>query len=132
MPELKGLVEIQTDRAPRSTNPLSQGVRAGDILFLSGQVPRDPDTGELVKGDFEAEVRRVLENVKAVVEAAGGSLSRICKINAYVSDPTLVPAFNNVYREYFTARPLPCRTTVGCSLGNPDIHIEVDAVAYLG
>lgn len=125
------MLEIKTHKAPSSPSPLSQGVLVGDFLFVSGQTPRRP-TGEPVSGDFEAEARCALDNVRAIVEAGGASLDRVCKVNAYLSDASLFDAFNAIYAEYFASNPLPARTTVVCSLARPGIRVEVEAVAWLG
>ena len=120
---------VQSGAAWGLPSLLSQAMRVGDLLFISGQVPRYPN-GELVTGDFEAEVRRTLDNIKAVVETAGGSLRDICKITAYLVSPDLFEAFNRVYLTYFTA-PLPARTTVVCQLPKPFLRVEIDAIASL-
>jgi 2-iminobutanoate/2-iminopropanoate deaminase len=109
---------------------LSQAVRAGDFLFVSGQVPRHPN-GELVTGDFEAEVRRTLDNIEAVIKAAGGSLRDVCKVTAYLASQELFERFNTVYLSYFTSHPLPARTAVICQLPKAALRIEIDAVAYI-
>jgi 2-iminobutanoate/2-iminopropanoate deaminase len=122
---------IETQDADRSPVPISQAVRAGDTLYLSGQVGCRPG-GEWATGeDFETEVRVTLDNVRAVVEAAGGSLRSICKVVAFLADPTLFERWNAVYREYFAA-PFPARSTICCGLIRADLRIEIEAVAWLG
>lgn len=125
------MLEIRTENAPTSPSPISQAVQAGDYLFVSGQTPRRPD-GTEVAGDFDAEVRCVLSNVIAVVEAAGAGAERVCKVNAYLTDASLFERFNAIYSEYFTSAPLPARTTIVSSLARPSIRVEVEAVAWLG
>ena len=125
------LHEINTVRAATTTSPLSQAVRVGNLLFISGQTPRRPDTWEIIHGEFQEEVRAVLDAVRGIVEAAGGSLKDICKVNAYLTDISLFEEFNAVYLEYFVARPLPARTTIGCTLAREGIRVEVEAVAWL-
>jgi 2-iminobutanoate/2-iminopropanoate deaminase len=120
---------IRTEAAWGVPSLLSQAVRVGDLLFISGQVPRHPD-GTLVSGDFEAEVRRTLDNIKAVVEAAGGHVGDVCKITAYLVSPDLFETFNKVYLTYFTP-PMPARTTVICQLPKPFLRVEIDAIAAL-
>ena len=85
------------------TSPLSEGVRAGDLLFVSGQIPRDPSTGLLVTGDVETQARQALQNLVAVVSAAGGAAASICKVTAYLDDPAQLEVFNTVYRGYFNS-----------------------------
>lgn len=122
---------IQTSKVAKTTSPLSQGVLAGGFLFVSGQTPRLAN-GLMVEGDFEAEVRCVLNNVSAIVEAAGGSWRQVCKVNAYLADASLFDQFNAVYRDYFTDDSYPARTTICCSLARPGMRVEVEATAWLG
>lgn len=121
--------EVSTDRAPRSALPVPQAVRAGDFVFISGQVAIAAD-GTVVVGDFEAEVRAVLDNVRAIVAAAGGGLADVCKVTAFLTSSTLFDRFNAVYAEYFTG-PVPARSTVLALLMGGDFRIEVEAIAYL-
>jgi 2-iminobutanoate/2-iminopropanoate deaminase len=123
--------EIRTDGAPSSPSPISQGIRAGDYVFVSGQTPRRPD-GETVQGDFESEVRCVLDNVRAIVEASGAELTAVCKVNAYITDAALFDDFNRIYREYFSSKPVPARTTVCTALARPEIRVEIEAIVYVG
>ncbi|WP_212822696.1 RidA family protein [Catellatospora sp. TT07R-123] len=121
--------KIHSEQIASSAAPLSHGIRAGDYVFISGQIPIRPD-GVIVLGDFEEEVRTVLDNVRAVCRAAGGDLSDVCKVNAFLVNAALFDRFNAVYREYFTD-PFPARSTVLASLANPDLRVEVEAIAYL-
>jgi 2-iminobutanoate/2-iminopropanoate deaminase len=121
--------EITTPEAPRHALPLPQGVRAGDYVFTSGQIAVRPD-GTVVTGDFDAEVRCVLDNVKAIITASGGTLHDVCKVTAFITNATLFDQFNSIYTEYFGDR-LPARSTLVVSISNPDLRIEVDAMAYL-
>lgn len=114
-----------------SQAPLSEAVRVGGFLFVSGQVSRDPVSGEMVTGDFVAEARQALANLETVLKAGGASLNRVCKMNVYLTDVNNFAAFNDVYREFFAGDPLPSRTTVGCALPNPAARIEVEAVALV-
>ena len=125
------MLEIQTENAPSSPSPISQAVRAGDYIFVSGQTPRRPD-GTEVSGDFDAEVRCVLDNVMAILDAAGAGADRVCKVNAYLTDARLFERFNAIHSEYFRSAPRPARTTVVSSLARPSIRVEVEAVAWLG
>jgi 2-iminobutanoate/2-iminopropanoate deaminase len=122
---------VYTEAAPRPVGPYSQGVVAGCFLFVSGQVPIDPETGELVKGDFKEAARRALENVKAIVEAAGASLRDVVKVTVYVTDIGRFREFNEVYSQFFDFEPKPARAVIGVAslpLGAP---LEVEAVAYV-
>jgi len=105
---------VFTDKAPKPVGPYSQGVLVDGWLFIAGQIPLDPATGKLVEGSFEDKVRRVLENVKAIVEAAGGSLENIVKVTVYLRDISKFSEFNKVYAQYFTKDP-PARVVVEVS-----------------
>ncbi|GAA2703936.1 RidA family protein [Micromonospora olivasterospora] len=105
--------------------PLPHGTRAGDYAFISGQVAVRP-AGSTVIGDFGAAARAVLDNVRAFCHAAGGDLSDVCKVTAFLLNATLFEPFNAVYSEYF-ADPLPARSTVLAPLSNPDLRIETEA-----
>ena len=109
--------------------PLSPGVRAGDFLYVSGQVATD-DGGNIIIGDFEAEVNGSIDNVFAVVEAAGGSPDQIVKINAFLANGASFGQFNEIYARRFSTPP--ARTTVVTGFGNPDVRVELEAIAYLG
>ncbi len=122
---------IFTDKAPRPVGPYNQGIKAGDFLFISGQIPIDPATGRLVEGEFSDKVKRVLENIKAVVEAAGGTLDDIVKVTVYIKDINLFQEFNRVYSEYFKGRP-PARVVVEVSNLPLNAELEIEAIAYLG
>jgi 2-iminobutanoate/2-iminopropanoate deaminase len=122
---------IETAKVSKTGSPLSQGVLAGGFLFVSGQTPRLA-SGLTVDGDFEAEVRCVLDNVSAIIEAAGGSLRQVCKVNAYLTDASLFDQFNAVYRDYFKDAQYPARTTICCALARPGLRVEVEATAWLG
>jgi reactive intermediate/imine deaminase len=121
--------QVTTDRAPRPGGPYSQGIRAGDFLFVAGQGPSNPRTGQLAGDDIQTQTRQTLENVKAIVEAAGGTLANAVKVNAYLSDLANFRAFNEIYREYFP-EPFPVRTTVGTALLG--ILVEIDTIVYMG
>jgi 2-iminobutanoate/2-iminopropanoate deaminase len=121
---------IATDKAPAAIGPYSQGVvAAGRLLFVSGQTPKNPATGEIPR-DFKAQVEQTLENVKAVVEAAGAAMADVVKVNAYLADMASFAAFNEVYTRYFP-KPHPARTTVGAVLPGGAIQVEVDAIVSL-
>lgn len=112
---------------PRPVGPYSPAVRAGDFVYVSGQVPRDPATGELAGEDTATQSRAVLENVRRTLEAAGASLADVVSVTVYLVDTQDWAAFNEVYKEFFT-EPYPSRTAVGVELRG--IRVEVSAVAY--
>jgi 2-iminobutanoate/2-iminopropanoate deaminase len=110
--------------------PLSPATRAGDFVFVSGQVATD-DGGGIYIGDFTREVTSVLDNLEAVLAAAGATLDQVVKVGAFLSNATLFAPFNEVYRTRFGAAP-PARTTVVVDFGHPDVRVEVEAIAYVG
>ncbi|MBW4052800.1 MAG: RidA family protein [Proteobacteria bacterium] len=122
---------IHTEQAPQAIGTYSQAVRAGDTVFLSGQIPLDPATKELVTGDIEAEVRRVFENLKAVAEAAGGSLAQAVKVNVYLTDLAHFAKVNEVMAQYFP-QPYPARAAVGVAQLPRGARVEAECVLYLG
>ena len=122
---------IATDRAPAAIGPYSQATRNGGTVFLSGQIPLDPATGELVGGDIAAQTRRVFENLRAVCEAAGGSLDDVVRVGIYLMDLGDFAAVNAVMAEVFTA-PYPARSTIQVSGLPRGARVEVDAVLALG
>ena len=121
---------IFTDKAPKPVGPYSQAIKAGNFLFIAGQIPLDPETGTLVEGSFQDKVRRVLENIKAIVEAGGGSLNDIVKVTVYLKDIDKYSEFNEVYSEYFKDSK-PSRVVVGVSNLPKGVDLEVEAIAYI-
>ena len=121
---------IQTDRAPAAIGPYSQAVRAGQTVFLSGQIPLDPATGEVVAGDSDAQTRRAFDNLKAVCETAGGSLDDVQRLGLYLTDLSQFAAVNAVMSEYFAA-PYPARSTIEVSGLPKGVMFEVDAILVL-
>ena len=121
---------VRTNRAPAAIGPYSQGVRAGGTVYLSGQIPLDPGTGELVTGDIAAEARRVFDNLRAVARAAGGDLANAVKVNVYLTDLGHFQVVNKVMSEYF-AQPYPARAAVGVAALPRGAVVEVDAVLVL-
>jgi 2-iminobutanoate/2-iminopropanoate deaminase len=119
---------ITTDKAPNPIGPYSQAIRAGGLLFLSGQTPMDPATGQLVEGDIAAQTARALDNLKAVVEAAGSSLDRVVKTTVYMKDLSEFAAMNEVYAGYFSANP-PARSTIEAARLPRDCRVEIDLIA---
>ena len=122
---------IHTDHAPAAIGPYSQAVKSGQTVFLSGQIPLDPATGEVVAGDIEAQARRAFDNLKAVAEAAGGTMDDIVRVGLYLTDLAQFGAVNAVMAEYFTA-PYPARSTIEVSALPKGVAFEVDAVMVLG
>ena len=116
-------------KIPAPAGAYSPGVRAGDFLYISGQVPRDPVTGATVGSDITEQTRQVIANLETVLAAGGATLSDVVSVTVYLSDPDLWSAFNAIYRELMPS-PYPTRTAVGASLRG--FLVEVSAVAYLG
>ena len=121
---------IHSDQAPAAIGPYSQAVRYGDIVFLSGQIPLDPATMQLVEGDIPAQVHRVFQNLRAVCEAAGGGLEGIVKLNVYLTDLGNFAIVNEIMQEYF-AEPYPARAAVGVAALPLGAEVEVEAVLGL-
>jgi reactive intermediate/imine deaminase len=121
---------IKTDAAPAAIGPYSQAVRAGNTVYLSGQIPLDPATQELVLGDIELQARRVFNNLKAVASAAGGSLNHAVRVTVYLTDLAQFAVVNKVMAEFF-AEPYPARVTIGVASLPRGVGIEVDCVLVL-
>ncbi|MGI2335154.1 MAG: RidA family protein [Dehalogenimonas sp.] len=120
---------IHSDHAPKAIGPYSQAVKAGNMLFTSGQLPINPVTGE-ISGDVADQTRQVLENLKAVVEAAGGTLTDVVKTTVFITDLSGFAAMNAVYEQYFTVSP-PARSTVEISGLAKNALVEIELVAVL-
>ncbi len=114
---------ISTPDAPKAIGPYSQAIRCGDLLFVSGMIPIDPKTGEMLTGNFEAEVKLVLENLKAVIEAAGMNLGNVVKTTVFLRDMAQFATFNGIYAGYFGENP-PARETVQPAKLPRDASIE--------
>jgi reactive intermediate/imine deaminase len=121
---------ISTTNAPQAIGTYSQAVRAGDTVYLSGQIPLDPATGELVAGDMEAQVRRVFENLQAVAAAAGGDLTHLVKLTVYLTDLAHFALVNRVMAEYFS-QPYPARAAVGVAALPKGAAVEMDGILEL-
>ena len=118
---------VSTERGPKALGPYSQAVKANGFIFTAGQGPLDPATGKLVEGDTATQTVRVLENLKAIVEAAGSSLDRAVKANVYLKDMNDFAAMNEVYSRYFPQNP-PARTTIQAARLPLDIRVEIDLI----
>ena len=118
---------IHTDSAPAAIGTYSQAIRAGDTVYLSGQIPLDPQTMELVTGGAEPQIRRVFDNLMAVAEAAGGTLADIAKLTVYLTDLGDFSTVNEVMAEYFT-EPYPARAAIGVAQLPKGAAVEMDAV----
>jgi 2-iminobutanoate/2-iminopropanoate deaminase len=117
---------IRTSEGPQPRGPYSQAIIADGFVFVAGQVPVNPSTNELELGDAGAETRRTLQNIQAILEAAGSSLQDVVRVGVFLADLKDFDAMNAVYREFFLADP-PARTTVGAQL--PKIKVEIDCIA---
>jgi reactive intermediate/imine deaminase len=122
-------VEVRTERAPAPVGPYSQAVVHQGLVYVSGQIPLDPATGEVAEGEIEAQATRVFENLRAVLEAAGSSLERVLRTSIYLTDLSLFPRVNAVYERHFTGDPKPARSTIGIAALPLGVRIEVDAIA---
>lgn len=122
---------ISTDRAPQAIGTYSQAVRAGDTVYLSGQIPLDPATMTLVDGDIDVQIRRVFDNLAAVAEAAGGSFRDVVKLNVFLTDLGHFARVNDIMAEYFQ-QPYPARAAIGVAALPRGAGVEMDAVLVLG
>lgn len=125
------ITAIVTEKAPKAIGPYSQAVRAGEYLFCSGQIALDPASGELSGETAAQQTQRVLENLRAVIEAAGGKLAQVVKTTIYLTDMGTFPQVNEVYGKFFSGTP-PARATVGVASLPKGARVEIDAVVYLG
>ena len=122
---------INTPDAPDAIGTYSQATRSGDWVFLSGQIPLDPQTMQMVEGDMRAQIQRVFENLSAVASASGGSLADCVKLTVYLTDLSHFPLVNEVMAEYFS-EPYPARAAVGVAALPKDAAVEMDAILNLG
>lgn len=119
---------VQTDRAPQAIGPYSQAIKANGFVFASGQIPLDPATGQLVEGDIRVQAERVLNNVRAVLEAAGTSLERVVKTTVFLADMNDFAVVNEVYATFFGSTR-PARSTVQAARLPRDVKVEIEVVA---
>ena len=122
---------IHSDDAPAAIGTYSQAIATGSLVFLSGQIPLDPATMEIIDGDFEARARRVFDNLAAVAAAAGGSLDDIVKLTVFLTDLGNFATVNSVMEDYFT-QPFPARAAVGVASLPKGVDVEADAILSLG
>lgn len=122
---------IHTERAPQAIGTYSQAMRAGETVYLSGQIALDPATQSLITGDIEAETRRVFENLKAVAEAAGGSLEQAVRVTVYLTDLAHFAKVNEIMARYFP-QPYPARVAIGVAQLPRAARVEADCILYLG
>lgn len=118
---------IATDKGPKAIGPYSQAIRANGLVFISGQVAFDPATGQLVEGDVAKQTARVLDNLKAIAEAAGSSLDRAVRATVFLKDMNDFAAMNEVYARYFPSHP-PARATVEVARLPRDVRVEIDLI----
>ena len=121
---------IQTEKAPKAIGPYAQAIKVDGLLFTSGQIALDPTTGRLIDGDISAQTRRVLENLKAVLESGGSSLNQVVKATVYLTDLSTFSKMNEVYAEYL-GHIKPARSTVGVAALPLGASVEIDLVAVL-
>jgi 2-iminobutanoate/2-iminopropanoate deaminase len=119
---------VITDRGPKPIGPYSQGIKSGGFIFLSGQVALDPKSGELTGGDIRQQTERTLNNIKAILEAAGANLHHVVKTTVFLKDLNDFAAMNEVYGRYFTAAP-PARSTVQVARLPKDALVEIEVIA---
>lgn len=124
------LKTICCESAPKAIGPYSQAIVAGDFVFVSGQIPIDPKSGELLSGSVAEETRQSIKNIAAILETAGASLAQVVKTTVYLKDMNDFEAMNNVYAEYF-AELKPARATVQVAKLPKDVRVEIDAIAHL-
>jgi len=130
MADPRNIHTVSTAQAPAAIGPYAQGVVAQNFLFISGQIPLDPQTGEMVDGGIEDQTHRVIQNLRAVARAAGADLEHVVKTTIYLADMHDFPAVNQVYAEYFQSS-LPARATVQVAALPRDAAVEIEAVALL-
>lgn len=121
---------VRTENAPSPIGPYSQAARLGNLVFVAGQGPSDPSTRKVVASDIQGQTRQTLQNVRAILEAAGSSLDNVLKTTCYLKDMNDFQAFNEVYAQFFTKGP-PARTTIQAARLPNDISVEIEAIAYV-
>ena len=122
---------IKTPRAPAAIGPYSQGVKAGGFIFISGQIPLDPTSGEIVNGDVAQQTDRVMRNIRAILDDSGATLQDVVKTTIFLADMNDFAAVNEVYGRYFDSEP-PARATVQVARLPKDVRVEIEATAWVG
>ncbi|MFQ5713084.1 MAG: RidA family protein [Candidatus Scalinduaceae bacterium] len=122
-------IVISTNNSPKAIGPYSQAIQFNDLVFVSGQIPIDPGSGELVKGNIKEQTKQILENLKNILEASGSSLQNVLRTTIFLSNMDDYSMINETYVQYFESSP-PARSTVQVSRLPRDVHIEIDAIAY--
>lgn len=122
---------IKTPRAPAAIGPYSQGVRAGGFIFISGQIPLDPASGEIVEGDISHQADRVMRNIRAILDDSGATMEDIVKTTIFLADMNDFSAVNEVYGRYFSSEP-PARATIQVARLPKDVRVEIEATAWVG
>lgn len=122
---------ISTTKAPGAIGPYSQGIKFGNLLFVSGQTPLDPETRQIVEGDVQAQTRQCLENIKAILEAAGTNLDNVLKSTVFIKDMNSFGKVNEIYAQYFTKNQ-PARSCVEVARLPMDVLVEIEVIAYIG
>jgi 2-iminobutanoate/2-iminopropanoate deaminase len=121
---------ISTSKAPSAIGPYSQAVKVGNLIFISGQIPIDPSSGNMVNGDIKEQTKRVLENIKGILESVGASLANVVKTTVFMIDLSEFSLMNEVYKDYFPEKP-PARSTIQVSALPRGAKIEIEAIAIL-
>lgn len=121
---------ISTNKAPAAIGPYNQATAFDKLLFLSGQIPLNPETMEIVEGGVQEQTKQVMENLKAVLEEANSSFNNVLKTTCYLSDMDNFVAFNEIYSEYFGAEDAPARATIAVKTLPKNVFVEVDAIAF--
>jgi len=121
---------ISTTKAPGAIGPYSQGIKFGNLLFVSGQTPLDPETRQIVEGDVQAQTRQCLENIKAILEAAGTNLDNVLKSTVFIKDMNSFGKVNEIYAQYFTKNQ-PARSCVEVARLPMDVLVEIEVIAYI-
>jgi 2-iminobutanoate/2-iminopropanoate deaminase len=122
---------ITTNNAPKAIGPYSQGVLAGDFLFVSGQIPIDPKTNQIIEGDIALQTKQVMENIKGILESGGASMNNVVKATLYIKDMDEYGRINEVYSAYL-GNVQPARSTVEVKRLPKDVRIEIDVIAFVG
>jgi len=122
---------ISTTKAPGAIGPYSQGIKFGNLLFVSGQTPLNPETGKIAEGDVQSQARQCLENIKAILEAAGTNLDNVLKTTVFIKDINSFSKINEIYAQYFTKNQ-PARSCVEVARLPMDVLVEIEVIAYIG